>query len=209
MRTTSGWIIMLGVFAVGICWAQPPLPPRARHADKNKDGVVGPRERAIESRVNTPAEARMDRNNNGRVDPIEAQKARDALKEASKVNRPWEAKADQNHDGRVDAVELRQFHLTVLDANGDGKVDVTERQTYWIQRKMKVNTPAEVKYDANGDGVLTGDEARDYIKDRLLLIRTEGRAKVSNPLEAEYDADNDGILQPTEAEIMKEAVGLP
>lgn len=173
-------------------------PPRGRPADRNNDGRVDARER-----VN----ARADADKDGKVEPAEARKAREEAKKAAVVDRPWEAKADLNKDGKVDLVELRKFHRVALDANNNGVIDAAERTAFWVLRKSKVNTPAEAKYDTNGDGFLTGDEARQFLRDRAILIATKGKAKVSNPLEAEFDADNDGIIDPSEAEIMKDATG--
>lgn len=182
-------------------------PPRPRPADVNRDGHVDARERRMDPKVDTPAEARADKDHDGKVEPAEVRKAKEDAKKAAVVDRPWEAKADLNKDGKVDAVELRKFHRAVLDANNDGTIDVAERKAFWILRKSKVNTPAEAKYDKDGDGFLTGDEARRFLRDRAVLIITKGKAKVSNPLEAEFDADNDGIVDPAEAEIMKDTVG--
>lgn len=173
-------------------------PPRPRPADRNRDGHVDAKERK---------DARIDRDHDGKIEPAEVRKAKEDAKNAAAVNRPWEAKADLNKDGKVDAVELRAFHRTVLDANGDGTIGAAERKAFWILRKCKVNTPAEAKYDTDGDGFLTGDEARLFLRDRALLIASKGKAKVSNPLEAEFDADNDGMIDPQEAEIMKDTVG--
>lgn len=203
--------ILIAAFAVA-CFADSasawPLF-RGRKADRNKDGRVDANERRMESKVNTPAEARADKDHDGKVEPAEAKRAGDAEKDAAVVNRPWEARADANKDGKVDAVELRRFHRDVLDANNDGTIDAAERKAFWILRKAKVNTAAEKKYDKDGDGFLTGDEARQFLRDRALLIISKGKAKVSSPLEEEFDANNDGIIDSAEADVMRDVVGTP
>jgi hypothetical protein len=186
------------------------------HADKNNDGKIGPVEAAKEkkwvqhqkAKVNTPAEAKMDRNHDGVVQPIEKAKAHTALylRNRNDVDRPWEKYADKNNDGKVDAVELRAFHLVQLDANGDGVIVLAERRLYWAQKRAIVNTDLERKYDTNGDGYLSWDEAREYLRDRLRVIETDGRAIVNNDLETEFDADGDGILSRAEAAKLKAAL---
>lgn len=199
------FIAMTAVVCVaGVSYA---WPLRGRAADRNRDGRVDSRERRMDARVNTPAEARADKDHDGVVEPAEARRARLAVKEAAVVNQPWEAKADLNKDGKVDAVELRKFHRSALDTNNDGIINASERRAFWILRKSKVNTPAEAKYDSDGDGFLTGDEARHFLRDRAILVASHGKAKVSNPLEAEFDADHDGLIDPAEADIMKDTVG--
>jgi hypothetical protein len=199
------FIAMTAVVCVaGVSYA---WPFRARAADRNRDGRVDAKERSMDARVNTPAEARADKDHDGIVEPAEARHARKTVNEAAVVNRPWEAKADLNHDGKVDTVELRKFHRKAMDTNNDGIINSSERHAFWTLRKSKVNTPAEAKYDRDGDGFLTGDEARQFLRDRAILVASHGKAKVSNPLEAEFDADHDGLIDPAEAAIMKDTVG--
>jgi len=215
------WIMMVlvsGLCSIGYDVSAGPGPAaRARHADKNKDGKVTPKEWHQEkkwehhqkAKVNTPWEAKADANKDGVVQPVEAGKAhRDAyLDNRAVVNRPWEVKADQNHDGRVSAVELRAYHLSVMDKNNDGKIDLVERKAFWVLHKSKVNTELEQKYDKDGNGWIDGAEARELLKDRLILINTHGKAKVDTPLEANYDADNDGVIDKDEAEAIRDSLG--
>jgi len=176
--------------------ARPRIRRRARRKQKAK--------------VNTRWEAKADRNKDGVVQPVEARKAKTGtyLKKRSTVNRPWEAKADTNNDGKVSASELRTYHTTVIDKNGDGKIDAKERKGFWVHRKSKVNTAVEKKYDADGNGWISGDEAQELLRDRLRVINTNGRAKVDSAIEAEYDADGDGVIDKKEAEAIKDALGI-
>jgi len=196
MRTK--WLITAGV-AAGIVLAAvdnaqtaPKPPPPIRRAPKAK--------------VNTPWEAKADKNKDGIVEPKEAQKA--AIIAKSKVNRPWEAMADANHDGHVSAAELKAYRFGLIDANHDGVIDALERKNFWLAKKYAVNTPLEKKYDANGDGFLTGDEAVEYLKDRIRVISTDGKAIANTPLEQEFDADGDGVISAEEADAIKDAIGV-
>ncbi len=186
-----GWAIagiMAGVLVgcAGDSLAAPdkrvPRKVRMKHADKNNDGKVTPRE--------LNKEKQLEHN----------QKAR--------VNRPWEAKADTNNDGKVSAEEMRKHHFGVMDADNDGKIGRMERKLFWIHRRAKVDTALEKKYDSNSNGLLEGDEAQALLKDRLRIINTDGRAKVDSVIEREYDANNDGIIDRAEAETIKDALGV-
>lgn len=176
-----------------------------RAADRNHDGHIGPVEHRKAAKVNTPWEAKADKDKDGVVEPGEAHRA--ALVAKSKVNRPWEAKADTDNNGRVSAAELKAYRLGIMDANHDGKIEAIERKNFWAIRKYVVNTPLEKKYDANGDGFLTGDEAVEFLKDRQRVLATDGRAIVNTPLEGEFDADNDGVISAEEAQAIKDAIG--
>jgi hypothetical protein len=189
---------------------------RFQHADRNKDGRLGPRERRAErrfekrlkSKVDTPREAKADKNKDGVVGPGEAAAARRKayLVHQSVVDRPWEAKADRDGDGKVDAAELRGYHLGVLDKNGDGKIGPAERRAFWLAHKAKVNTPYERKYDANKDGFIDGVEAKAMLRDRLRIIHTHGKARVDTALEAQYDANGDGVIDVEEAKAIRDAI---
>lgn len=181
-RTRLGWGVGIAVVLSLVFNAQAGfLKQRARHADRNKDG---------------------------RVDAKEAKMEKHIIKEKSKVDRPWEKKADKNGDGRVDLVELKQFHRALIDTNNDGVLTPEERKAYWVQFKARVTNEAEKKYDANGDGVLTGDEAESYMKDRLTVIRTDGKAVANTDIEKQFDADGDGVIDTSESDALKDALGL-
>ena len=185
--TTAAAGLTLAAIAATAVAAPRPRPPR----------------RAV---VNTPRKRRADRNRDGVVGPRERHQAAERRKELSKVDTPREAAADRNKDGKVGPREHRAFVHKSMDKNNDGRVDLKERAGYWSAAKSGVNTPLEKKYDADGDGWLTGDEAREFMRDRLRLIRTDGRAKVSNPLERRFDADGDGIIDRDEAEAIRHAL---
>ena len=119
----------------------------------------------------------------------------------------WEKKADTDGDGRVSAKELRTHHRTVMDKDGNGKIDVKERRMFWLKKKSKVNTAFEKKYDADSNGYISGNEAKEMLRDRLRVINTRGRAIVNSSLEREYDANGDGIIDKEEAKAIKDAVG--
>ena len=168
---------------------------------------AGPRRRPPRRAVvNTPAERRADRNRDGVVGPRERRQVLQRRKELSKVDTPREAAADRNKDGKVGPREHRAFVHKAMDKNNDGLVDLKERAGYWRAVKSKVNTPLEKKCDADGDGWLSGDEARQFLTDRLRLVRTAGRAKVDSPLERRFDADGDGVIDRDEAEAIRDAL---
>ncbi len=184
------WIvagIMTGIVVglAGEAMARPKKVPRnvkMKHADRNKDGKVTPRELAKEKQW------------------VQKQKA--------KVNRPWEAKADTNNDGKVSPAEMRKHHFGVMDEDKNGKITKIERKLFWIHRRAKVDTALEKKYDINSNGLLEGDEAQQLLRDRLRIINTNGRAKVDSVIEREYDANLDGIIDKAEAETIKDALGI-
>jgi hypothetical protein len=177
------------------------LGGRARAADKNRDGHVGPVERKAASKVNTPWEARADKDHDGRVE------SREAARAASVVNRGWEARADTNNDGRVSPAELRLYRKGLLDANHDGIIDALERRTYWAGWKIVAAAPYDAKYDLNKDGYLSGDEIILMLKDLYAIVKTNGRAIVNTPLEREFDANNDGVIDAAEAPALLDAIG--
>ncbi len=220
MRKTAWAAVLVASLAWGVLAAPPSPPPpataRKAHADQNKDGVVTPREIKQEkkwelkqkSKVDKPWEAKADVNQDGRVGPREAAAAgrQYYLRELSVADRPWEKAADANGDGKVDVKELRVFHVSKMDVDGDGKITGIERRTYWVQKRAVVNTAAEKKYDANADGYLSWEEGRELLKDRLIVINTEGKAIVNTDLEAEFDANADGIIDRAEAPALQEAL---
>jgi hypothetical protein len=219
MKRETGWRTIVAVFILALVASSADAwwgPRRARHADRNRDGVVTPREAVTERRwewhpratVNTPAEARADRDRDGAVEPREAARAATVryLRRRSDVDRPWEIQADVNSDGAVDVVELRRYHRAKMDGNGDGVIGPAERRLYWTQCRAVVNTPVEKKYDADGNGYLNWDEAREMLKDKLRVIETGGRAVVNTDIETEFDADGDGIISVKEAEAIRAAL---
>lgn len=216
---TDRVLFFVVAFLAAVSQAAPPHAARARHADRNHDGVTTPREIKAErrwehgqkARVNTPWEARADKDNDGVVEPREAARLNSAhyLRNASVVDRPWEATADANNDGRVDRAELHTYHFGVMDADHNGVISPEERKLHWRKQHAVVNTPAEKKYDTNADGYLSWEEGREMLKDRVAIIQTNGRAIVNNELEMEFDANKDGVIDRTEAAQLKDAIAAP
>ena len=173
-------VFLVTVLNVLSAQSAPPPAVRLQHADKNKDGVVTPREMKKE---------------------VQFEKQHDAI-----VNTPWEKRADANGDGRVEPAERRAYRLQVIDINHDGIITVEERRAYYVSWKRVVNTDAERKYDANGDGYLEWPEAREFLKDRLTIINTDGKAIVNTDIEREFDENGDGVIDKEEAAAVREAL---
>ena len=133
------------------------------------------------ARVNTRRERRMDRNKDGVVGTRERRRARqNYLKNRSDVNKKWEEKADKNQDGKIDRKELRRAEVKryldknsdvdkkweeKADKNGDGKIDANELKGWGRHTRARVNNRIEKKYDENGDGWLSKDEAKKMLED--------------------------------------------
>jgi hypothetical protein len=153
------------------------------HADRNDDGKISKKEWKMEEHW---------------------EKSHD-----NKVNTAWETKADTDGNGKVDAQELsswKQLEKDKIDLNNDGEIDAKERRLAWRNAKSMVSSSLEKKYDANNDGWLEASEAKDMLKDKYLLVKTDGKAKVDNTLEAEYDSNKDGIIDYSEAQQMKQDI---
>jgi hypothetical protein len=106
------------------------------------------------------------------------------------------------HPGRV----AKYKHA---DKNNDGVVDRKEMkiEKKWEHlQKVKVNTPLEKKYDANGDGIIEPAEAKQMLIDRHALITKYGKAKVDSPIEALYDTDKDGFIDGKEYKAFMEEI---
>jgi Ca2+-binding EF-hand superfamily protein len=180
MRTQAAVFLVTVLSVLNVQSAPPPPAVRLQHADQNKDGVVTPREMKKE---------------------VQLEKRHDAV-----VNTPWEKQADANGDGRVEPAEMRAYRLQVIDVNRDGKITVEERRAYYVTWKRVVNTEVEKKYDMNGDGYLQWPEAREFLKDRLTIINTDGKAIVSTDIEREFDGNGDGVIDASEAVQLKEVL---
>jgi Ca2+-binding EF-hand superfamily protein len=137
------------------------------------------------ARVDTDIEREFDVNGDGVIDRREAHALRVALGERAIVDKQWEKIADRNKDGKVDAHEAKVF---------------------WRKHKSKVDTPIEKKYDADGNGWLSGSEAKKMLGDLATLIKTNGKAKVNTPLEKQFDANADGIIDSAEAQAILDAI---
>lgn len=183
MRTI--WIALI-VVALGTVGAQadsdntPAKAKRLQHADRNDDGVVTAREMNKEKQWEKH--------------------------QRSTVNQPWEERADTDGDGKVEPAEARAYRLQIIDLNKDGTITVEERRAYYGSWKRVVNTDAERKYDANGNGFLEWPEARKFLEDRLTIINSDGKAIVNTEIEREFDDNGDGVIDPVEAVQIREAL---
>ena len=121
-------------------------------------------------------------------------------------NEPWEKRADVNGNGRVEPAEVRIYRLQVIDINHDGSISVEERRGYYEGWKRIVRTEEERKYDANADGFLEWPEAREFFKERLTIINTEGKAIVNTDIEREFDENCDGMIDGSETAGIQEAL---
>lgn len=179
-------ILLLALLAFALSTAcahagqKPSAGKRMQHADRNDDGVV------------TAPEMKKEK----QWEHVQR----------STVNQPWEERADTDHDGRVEPVEARAHRLQVIDVNKDGSISVEERRAYYGSWKRVVSNDAERKYDANGNGSFEWPEAREYLKDRLTIINTDGKAIVDSDIEREFDDNRDGVIDGVEAAQIKEAL---
>lgn len=113
---------------------------------------------------------------------------------AARAGRPPAAKVDRNKDGVIDKKEIKM----------EKSRERYEERRAWKIRKAKVNSAVEAKYDANGDGWLQPSEARELVRSRYELVKTNGKARVDTELEAKYDANGDGVIEYNEAVAMQE-----
>lgn len=186
------------------------------HADQDSNGRISAKElkaerqftQAKRAEVDTKWEVKADKNDDGSVSKGEYRhaKTQQYLKNEAEVDKKWEAKADDNSDGSVSRGELNSFHTTRMDKDGDGAVSKEEQKRYWQHKKARANTDREKGFDADGNGYISGDEARAMLQARLRVINTQGRAKVDNELEREFDGNGDGYIDRTEAILMRKAV---
>ena len=117
--------------------------------------------------------------------------------------RSGKVKTCRNKDGVVDEKE-RRMEMKKIDLNGDGKIDAKEKRISWLHSRSKVNTAMELKYDTNSDGWIEADEAREMLRHRYRLIKTNGQVKVDSAIEREYDMNGDGVIDRLEAEALKD-----
>lgn len=109
------------------------------------------------SRVNTKWEKHADKNEDGRVDRKEAKDAKEEyLEKRSEVDRKWEERADRNDDGTIDENELKDWRNF---------------------KKRKVNNSIEKKYDADGDGFISKEEAKTMYENRKEWLEENRKAK--------------------------------
>ncbi|MEW6170629.1 MAG: hypothetical protein AB1472_03645 [Candidatus Omnitrophota bacterium] len=175
---------LTSIFFISICslvFADVPKAVKAKHADKNKDGVITYREIRTEKRW----ERRHD----------------------IKVNTWWESRADINKNGIIESGELANWKLIEkrhIDLNHNGVIDAKEIRMCWKYAPSRVNTLLEKRYDKNNNGWLEPSEAKELFKDKYEIITTNGKAVVNTEIEYEYDTNGDGIIDIKEAEFIKE-----
>lgn len=201
-----------------MAFAAPPQSNRPRHINRPRDmglpqnrgknqadvdETAGPRRHI--TRGNRPGETPANRNRDNLIDPASALRINPAshLRPCSAVDRPWEVHADTDKDGKVSRSELHAYHLGKLDSDHNGVITLDERKAHWIHNHAVVRSPSEKRYDTNGDGYLNWEEGREYLKDRIRVINTEGRAIVNNDIELEFDVDKDGVIDRAEAANIK------
>ena len=99
------------------------------------------------------------------------------------------------------------------DMNKDGKVDAKEMwmQKAWDyqqgnERACKVNTRLERKYDADGNGWLDNQEARNMLRARYRYMKRRRMTKVDNPFEAKFDINSNGYIDTGELQALKDAI---
>jgi len=170
----------------------------------------GPRAKP-KAKVDTPREARIDKNKDGIVEKKElimAKKGKVAGPKAKALS--WyAARADTNHDGKVDAAEVAAWNKIMeakSDLNKDGVMDAAEKRLIWKQRGIPANTAARQRYDKNGDGWLEPAEVKEMLRDKYIVAKTNGKAIVDTEVEAQYDTNKDGVIDPDEAVAMADDI---
>lgn len=89
--------------------------------------------------------------------------------------------------------------LQKYDLNGNGELDVAERERMESDRKARIEAlkaRINARYDRNGNGVLEPDEERTMQADRDKLSVFKGAAL------RRYDANHNGMLDPAERQRM-------
>ncbi|GAB5496637.1 MAG: hypothetical protein Phyf2KO_17170 [Phycisphaerales bacterium] len=125
------------------------------------------------------------------------------------------AERDRGPRDQAKREAFRKAMLEKFDANGDGELDETERQTAHEamrahHEEMRANIKAKLieKFDADGDGELKGDEREEagramhrlrHAKDR----RHDRRQRISRHLKEQFDTNEDGKLDETERAALK------
>jgi EF hand len=177
--------ITLSIVAViGLLAGNAYAKPQHGAASKARAHNTAHKVEASKRQVDTKRENILDKNNNGYVGRKESTEARkNYIENRSEVDKHWEERADKNDDGVV------------------GK---NEAARAWHHRKFHVNTALEKRYDADGNGYITTNEARSLLQAKRALVISKGQAKVDSEIEREYDTNGDGILTKQEAQAMPE-----
>ena len=144
-------VFFAGLAVASLVFAKPPAAVRARHADRNKDGVVGRKEVRMEKRWKHKQQMKaVDKNADSIIDAKEKRLSWRHSK--AKVNKPIEAKYDANGDGWLQPEEVKQM----LKAR---------HELIKTHGKAKVDTDVEKAYDANNDGIIDAEEAAAMAED--------------------------------------------
>ena len=126
-RCVLGLLFLFLMFQVFPAEAKPPKGKAKvdtkweKKADKNQDGIVGPRERGAwqkhKSEVDTGWEKKADTNQNGAVDKKELSQ----WKDEHPMPPGFKRKADLNNDGILDDKEYRLWKEKHSDTEIDGE----------------------------------------------------------------------------------------
>ena len=138
------------------------------------------------------------------------------------------ATADDHRRGHGKHAEKRAEMLEKYDANSDGKLDETERETARLSRFADIDTNGDgaltkseitahhtarmaekidkhfAEEDANGDGTISVEEFGSVRKARMEERRGKRSARKAEALER-FDADGDGKLNEAERAAAREA----
>ncbi len=101
---------------------------------------------------------------------------------------PWvrARHADRNRDGVVTAREIRM-------------------DRHWpVNHRIAVTHALWKPFDVNHDGFIERAEYHAYLRDRLRIIDTDGRAIVDTDLERAFDVNRDGVIDRAEADAIRE-----
>jgi Ca2+-binding EF-hand superfamily protein len=93
----------------------------------------------------------------------------------------------------------RRDALQRYDRNGNGELDVAERERMESERKARVEAlkaRINARYDRNGNGMLEADEVQSLRADRDKLSVFKGAAL------RRYDTNHNGVLDPDERQRM-------
>lgn len=131
--------------------------------------------------------------------------------------RPGDRSAERERGPRDQAKReaFRKGMLEKFDANGDGDLDETERQTardamraHHEEMRTQMKAKLIEKFDTDGDGELTGEEREEagramhrmrHAKDR----KHDRRHRIARHLKEQFDTNEDGKLDETEREALK------
>ena len=153
---------------------------------------------------------RIDRNKDATVDTQQRRRVKEKLeRKEKKAKNWWRKRADTDNDGKVSEQERaawKEMTRERIDMNGDGVISPKERRLSWRHARSRVNTKLEKQYDANNDGWLEPEEAKNLLQARGELLKTRGKAKVDSEVESGYDTDDNGIIDAREAAVMREDI---